>query len=120
MGEICTPFNSTYAATKAGLTKFSDALRMELAPFNISVVIVKPGGVKSDIANNAKEKTEAYVLCSTSDARVEANWFLITLGFCRAILYTSSSRPTFNTDHKHHRAVLCQLKCSQRRWSHKS
>jgi short-subunit dehydrogenase len=60
MGEIATPFSSTYSATKAALTRFSDALRMELSPFNINVVIIKPGGVKSDIANNAKEKTEAY------------------------------------------------------------
>jgi short-subunit dehydrogenase len=65
MGEIATPFASTYAASKAALTRFSDSLRMELAPFNIKVATIKPGGVKSDIAHNAREKTEAYVLCST-------------------------------------------------------
>jgi len=61
MGEIATPFSSTYSATKAALTKFSDSLRMELAPFNVRVVTVKPGGVKSDIANNAMEKTKTFL-----------------------------------------------------------
>eukprot|EP00026_Physarum_polycephalum_P012790 Phypoly_transcript_13122.p1 GENE.Phypoly_transcript_13122~~Phypoly_transcript_13122.p1 ORF type:complete len:300 (+),score=37.87 Phypoly_transcript_13122:139-1038(+) len=61
MGEIATPFASTYAASKAALTRFSDSLRMELAPFNIKVATIKPGGVKSDIAANAREKTEAFL-----------------------------------------------------------
>jgi short-subunit dehydrogenase len=58
MGEIAVPFGGTYSATKAAMTAFSDALRMELAPFNINVVIVKAGAVKSELVNNAKEKTE--------------------------------------------------------------
>lgn len=66
MGEIVTPFNSTYAATKAALTRFSDAMRMELAPFGIHVTTVKPGGVRSEIANNAKGKVDS-VLSGQSD-----------------------------------------------------
>lgn len=61
MGEITTPFNSLYSASKAAVTRFTDALRMELAPFNIHTVTIKPGGVRSNIANNAKEKVEKYV-----------------------------------------------------------
>jgi len=61
MGEIVTPFNSAYAATKAAVTRYSDALRIELAPFGVHVVTVKPGGVQSDIANNAREKTDAML-----------------------------------------------------------
>lgn len=64
MGEISTPFSSLYSASKAAVTKFTDAMRMELAPFNIHVVTVKPGGVKSDLVINAKGKVDAYVLSS--------------------------------------------------------
>eukprot|EP01112_Ceratiomyxa_fruticulosa_P001434 TRINITY_DN1152_c0_g1_i1.p1 TRINITY_DN1152_c0_g1~~TRINITY_DN1152_c0_g1_i1.p1 ORF type:complete len:283 (-),score=35.73 TRINITY_DN1152_c0_g1_i1:186-1034(-) len=53
-GEICTPFNATYASSKAALTSFSNGLRMELKPFGVGVVLVKPGGVQSDIVKNAK------------------------------------------------------------------
>jgi len=56
VGEITTPFNSIYSASKAAVTKYSDGLRLELAPFGVQVVIVKPGGVKSDIAANAAPK----------------------------------------------------------------
>ncbi len=64
MGDIATPFGSTYCASKAAITKFSDALRIELDPFNVKVIIVKPGGVRSDIAANAKDKLAAYVIMS--------------------------------------------------------
>jgi len=66
MGEIVTPWASVYAATKAALTRFSDGLRMELAPFDIRVITVKPGGIKSEIANNAKEKTDAFLASKSS------------------------------------------------------
>eukprot|EP01111_Echinosteliopsis_oligospora_P008812 TRINITY_DN2487_c0_g1_i1.p1 TRINITY_DN2487_c0_g1~~TRINITY_DN2487_c0_g1_i1.p1 ORF type:complete len:301 (-),score=91.75 TRINITY_DN2487_c0_g1_i1:133-1011(-) len=60
-GEFCTPFNSTYSASKAALTKFSDGLRMEVAPFGIKIITVKPGGVKSEIANNASVYISEYL-----------------------------------------------------------
>jgi len=52
-GETTTPWNGVYGASKAAVTHYSDALRVELAPFNVKVITVKPGGVKSDIAKNA-------------------------------------------------------------------
>jgi len=55
-GEVTTPWNSIYGASKGAVTRYSDALRMELAPFGIKVITVKPGGVKSDIASNAGVK----------------------------------------------------------------
>jgi len=55
-GESTTPWNATYGASKAAVTHFSDALRMELAPFNVKVIIAKPGGIKSDISKNASSK----------------------------------------------------------------
>ena len=58
-GKIWTKFGGWYHATKFAVEGFSDCLRMELAPFGIDVVVVEPGGVKTDwgiiAANHLKE-----------------------------------------------------------------
>ena len=43
-------FGSVYNASKAALHAYSNTLRVELAPFDVKVVIVVTGGVKSNIA----------------------------------------------------------------------
>jgi len=43
-------FGSIYNASKAALHSYSDTLRVELAPFDVRVVTVVTGGVKSNIA----------------------------------------------------------------------
>ena len=46
-GKLVTPANGTYSATKFALEALSDALRLELAPFGIQVVVVEPGSIKT-------------------------------------------------------------------------
>ena len=46
------PFQAAYNASKAALAMFSGILRLELQPFNIKVVDLKTGGVKSNILAN--------------------------------------------------------------------
>jgi len=60
-GILTTPFAGAYCASKAALTSFSDALRLELAPFGINVVTVEPGAIESDFGKNAS-KTTANIL----------------------------------------------------------
>lgn len=52
-GILVTPFSGIYGASKAAVHILSDALRMELAPFNIHVMTVQPGAVQSDFGKNA-------------------------------------------------------------------
>ncbi|GAA2031393.1 oxidoreductase [Agromyces tropicus] len=47
-GEIYTPLGAYYHATKHALEAWSDALRYEVAPFGIDVVIVQPGIIESE------------------------------------------------------------------------
>jgi short-subunit dehydrogenase len=57
-GIMATPFAGAYCGTKAAFNVMSDALRMELAPFNVDVVIVAPGAVKSRFGDNAEHGVE--------------------------------------------------------------
>ena len=56
-GLLTTPFAGPYCASKAALHSLSDALRMELKPFGIEVLMVQPGGVQSNFGSGAKAQT---------------------------------------------------------------
>ena len=61
-GKIWTKFGGWYHATKYAVEGLSDCLRMELAPFGIDVIVVEPGGIKTDwgiIAAQNLKKTSA-------------------------------------------------------------
>ena len=46
------PWGGIYAATKSAVHAITNALEMECRPFNIKVLLVAPGGVKSNISAN--------------------------------------------------------------------
>jgi NAD(P)-dependent dehydrogenase (short-subunit alcohol dehydrogenase family) len=52
-GVTPTPFASPYCASKAAVNALSDSLRMELAPFGVSVVTIQPGGIQSTFGESA-------------------------------------------------------------------
>jgi NAD(P)-dependent dehydrogenase (short-subunit alcohol dehydrogenase family) len=53
VGLFTTPFAAAYCSSKAAIHSLTDALRMELAPFGISVVSIQPGGVRSSFGQHA-------------------------------------------------------------------
>ena len=61
VGEVWTPFAGAYCSSKAAFNAQSDILAMELAPFDITVVTVRPGAVQSSFGNNASAHAEATV-----------------------------------------------------------
>ena len=54
-GKIPYVFGSAYNASKAALHTYSDTLRVELAPFDVKVMVVVTGGVQSNIARTHRE-----------------------------------------------------------------
>jgi NAD(P)-dependent dehydrogenase (short-subunit alcohol dehydrogenase family) len=48
-GRIATPFLGPYCMSKFAVEAMSDAMRMELLPFDIEVVVIEPGRVKTEI-----------------------------------------------------------------------
>lgn len=46
-GISAMPFQGTYCATKFGLEALSDALRVELRPWNVHVSIIQPGDIQT-------------------------------------------------------------------------
>jgi len=47
-GKVYTPFGGWYHATKHALEGWSDCLRMEVKQFGIDVVVIEPGGIKTE------------------------------------------------------------------------
>lgn len=47
-GKIYTPFGGWYHATKFAVEGFSDCLRLEVERFGIDVVVIEPGGIKTE------------------------------------------------------------------------
>ncbi|MBA4286934.1 MAG: short-chain dehydrogenase/reductase [Xanthomonadaceae bacterium] len=55
-GKIHTPLGAWYHGTKFALEAISDCLRLELQPFGIDVVVIEPGGIKTEWAGIAANK----------------------------------------------------------------
>lgn len=58
-GKITTPLGGWYHATKFALEALSDCLRMEVAPFGIHVVVIEPGGIRTEWSGIAADKVRA-------------------------------------------------------------
>ncbi len=58
-GLLSLPLQSAYNASKYAVRGFTEALKMEMAGSNIAVHCVHPGGIKTNITNNAKVTTDA-------------------------------------------------------------
>ena len=51
-GKVGLPMGSWYHASKFAIEGLSDCLRNEVKPFGIDVIVIKPGGTKSEMIEN--------------------------------------------------------------------
>ncbi|HZS94338.1 MAG TPA: SDR family oxidoreductase [Chloroflexota bacterium] len=54
-GRFSTPFEGVYSASKFALEAISDAMRRELRPFGIAVILIEPGPIRTDFGRVAGE-----------------------------------------------------------------
>jgi short-subunit dehydrogenase len=56
-GQVSFPTGGVYAGLKAALEAMSDALRSEVAPYDIDVVIIEPGPVETAFPDRAARRS---------------------------------------------------------------
>ena len=66
-GKVAMPAYGPYAATKFALEAVSDALRRELAPFGVGVVVVEPGAVRTEMLGRAIATADGMVSAMTPE-----------------------------------------------------
>ena len=69
-GRMTTPFVGAYGASKFALEALTDALRLELAPWSISVSIVEPAAVATPIWEKATKTADAILEALPPEALV--------------------------------------------------
>ena len=104
-GKIVLPFGGWYHVSKYSVEALSDALRMEVKPFGIDVVIIEPGGIRTDwgiiAARHLNESSvgtpyeqaalaEAELLDKTYRGKILSQPSVVTRAICRAV---NSRRP---------------------------
>ena len=58
-GIIGVPLNSAYVGSKFALEGFSESMKYELEGFDIKVILIEPGAVKTNYLDNAKQAQNA-------------------------------------------------------------
>lgn len=57
-GQVAFPGNSMYHAAKWGIEGFAESVAQEVAPFNIGVTIVEPGGARTEFRTGSAQVAE--------------------------------------------------------------
>lgn len=59
-GRLVIPFIGLYNASKFALEAMSDALRMETRPFGVRVLLIEPGGVRTNFNTAANQNAQQH------------------------------------------------------------
>ena len=59
-GRLALPLFGPYSGSKFALEGMTDALRLELYPFGIEVVLIEPGYIRTEMEQTALELSSSY------------------------------------------------------------
>lgn len=65
-GHVSMPFFAPYASTKHAVESISDALRLELQPHGVQVVLIEPGAVKTGFGEHERRQLQDYADSSSA------------------------------------------------------
>jgi NAD(P)-dependent dehydrogenase (short-subunit alcohol dehydrogenase family) len=91
-GKIAMPTYGAYAGAKFALEAMSDALRRELAPHGVQVVVVEPGGVRTEMTGHGVERAND-TLAAMSPAERNRYGPLLQAIINQATAFTTSGLP---------------------------
>src|SRR5437879_9417151 len=60
-GILTPPTYGAYSSSKHAVEALSNALRLELYPFNIDVILIEPGYIMTNFQRTAKDAAESYI-----------------------------------------------------------
>jgi NAD(P)-dependent dehydrogenase (short-subunit alcohol dehydrogenase family) len=65
-GILTPPTYGAYSSSKHAVEALSNALRLELYPFNIDVILIEPGYIMTNFQQTAKDAAESYIVGSNA------------------------------------------------------
>jgi 3-oxoacyl-[acyl-carrier protein] reductase len=92
VGSIGNPGQVNYAASKSGMIGLSKSLAKEVAARNITVNVVTPGYISTDIVEGISHRTEAQIL-----SRIPVGRFGIADDVARLVGFLSSDSASYIT-----------------------
>ncbi len=66
VGRVANPFSGAYSSSKFALEGLSDALRREVRPWGIKVILVEPGPIATEFGKRARNGSESKLLSKDS------------------------------------------------------
>ncbi len=96
-GRIVFPFDGAYHATKFAVEALSDALRVELAPFGIRVILIEPGPIRTGFTDAAERESAAFrASASPFKAHVDTYYKMVE----QTYRYAPGPAPVVRTIHR--------------------
>ncbi|MFG1605332.1 SDR family oxidoreductase [Actinoplanes sp. NPDC049265] len=69
-GRVALPTYGAYAAAKFALEGLSDSLRREMAPHGVRVIVIQPGGVRTELTSHAIVTADRMIAALTPEQAV--------------------------------------------------
>ncbi len=129
-GKMVIPYGGWYHVSKYSVEALSDALRMEMKPFGVDVVLIEPGGIKTDwgiiAAKHLAEssKNTPYEQDALQEAELLKNGYsgnylsspkVVTKAICRAV-NSRSPRCRYRIGRLSHSSIMLHTLLPDRWW----